>query len=382
MPSPYVGILVNDKLHRKIPLGKTNHEAVDLYVEAGEKYGFIPCFFRIKDIQPGQKSVRAYIMKKKNFVYKNVRAPEVIHNRAIYQLQKHYHTLNSLVKDGKQVFNHWNRYGKLYIQELLMKESRLRPHLPCSCKGTIGHVRTMMKQYDSLIIKPNKSSIGQGVMKLERSGKGWNLKYPASLNINNKTWRTIFFSGSKLPQLLYNRLLHERYIVQQRLPLATFQGRPFDMRVSVQRGVVGEWQITGIVAKVASNGNFLTNVAQGGSLYRLEEILKAEYPHLQPELIVKGIHDFSLLVAEHLGRNLPLMADLGLDVGMTVDGFPMFIECNGKDQRYSFLEAGMIKEWMATYENPMAYARFLLNQSAVRNKEKSSMFESLDMHSW
>jgi hypothetical protein len=369
MPSPYVGILVNDLLHQGIPLGKTKYEAVDLYVEAGKKYGIAPCFFRIGDIQPGGTSVNAYVMENGHFVYKSVPSPEVIHNRAIYKEQRHYRTLASWEDDGIRVFNRWNRFGKLYIHELIMKEPRLRPHLPGTYEGTIKNVGTMMKLFDSLIIKPNKSSIGRGVMKLERSDGGWMLTYPASLSIHNKTWHTIRFSGSRLPRILCSKLLRGRYIVQQRLPLATFEGRIFDMRVSVQRSGTGKWQITGIVAKVASKQKFLTNVAQGGSVYRLEEILEDEYPHLKQEVIVKGIHDFSLLIADHLGKNLPILADLGLDVGITVDGFPMFIECNGKDQRYSFHEVGMINEWMATYENPMAYARFLLDQGTVRQNE-------------
>jgi hypothetical protein len=362
MPSPYVGILVNDKLHHSIPLGKTKYEAVDLYLEAGKKYGFTPCFFRIEDIQPGAPVVNAYVREQQFFEYKSVPVPDVIHNRAIYQGQKEYAALTAWADGGKLLFNRWNRYGKLYIQEILMKEPRLRPHLPGTYEGTLDNVGTMMKLYDSLIIKPNKSSIGRGVMKLERSGKFWKLTYPASLSIHNKTWRTIRFSGSKLPLVLRSRLMSGRYIVQQRLPLATFRGRPFDMRVSVQRNAEGKWQITGIVAKAASKKSFLTNVAQGGSVHRLEDILKAEYSHLQPEEVVKSIHLFSLLIAEHLDSNLPLMADLGLDVCITVDGFPMFIECNGKDQRYSFREAGMVKEWKATYDNPMAYARYLLDQ--------------------
>lgn len=361
MPNPCVGILVNDKMHRSIPLGKTQYEAVHLYVKAGAKYGFTPCFFRIDDIEPGAETVSAYVMDRGQFVRKSVPVPEVIHNRAIYKGRKQFKQITSWIKEGKQLFNQWNRYGKLYIQNVLMKEPRLRPHIPITYDATISHISMMMKLYPTLIIKPNKSSVGRGVMKLEKTSRGWKLTYPASVSIHNKTWRTLTFQGNRLPFLLRSRLQRVRYIVQQRLPLATFGGQPFDLRVSVQRGAAGQWQVTGIVAKVASKRCFLTNVAQGGSVYRLEPILIAEYPHLQPEAVTRDIQQFALLVAEHLGSHLPHMADLGLDVGITVEGFPMLIECNGKDQRYSFREAGMLHEWKATYENPMAYAKYLLD---------------------
>jgi hypothetical protein len=369
MPNPCVGILVNDKLHRSIPLGRTKYEAVDFYVEAGAKYGLTPCFFRIDDVVVGTGDVNAYVMEKGKFVSKSMPIPQVIHNRAIYHGRKQYKQLASWIKEGKLVFNQWNRYGKLYIQEVLLRAPHLRPHLPGTYEATLNDVATMMKLYDTLIIKPNKSSIGRGVMKLERSGRSWKLTYPATLSIHNKKWRTLLFQGNRLPLLLRNRLLRGRYIVQQRLPLATFQGQPFDLRVSVQRGALGQWQVTGIVAKVASKRCFLTNVAQGGSVTRLEHIIAEEYPHLQQADVFASIEQFSLLVAEHLGCSLPHMADLGLDIGITIDGFPMFIECNGKDQRYSFRKAGMLKQWKATYENPMAYARFLLDHGVPGPQE-------------
>lgn len=198
-------------------------------------------------------------------------------------------------------------------------------------------------------------------MLLERAGASWRLTYPASLSIRNRRWRKVEFKGNRLPSILRQRLRKMQYIVQQRLPLATYQGRPFDMRVSVQRDGTGDWQVTGIVVKVASSNHFLTNVAQGGSVHQLQNILAEEYPQLQQQAVFDAIHDFSLRVARHLGCNLPNMADLGLDVGITTDGFPLFIECNGKDQRYSFREAGMMEEWKASYYNPMAYSKYLLD---------------------
>ena len=91
-----------------------------------------------------------------------------------------------------------------------------------------------MASYDSLIIKPTNSSIGRGVMKLERQGKLWKLLYPLNMRLSNRTWRTIKFR-QQLPILLRRRIQRSSYMVQQCLPLATVEGRPFDLRISVQR---------------------------------------------------------------------------------------------------------------------------------------------------
>lgn len=364
MQSPYVGILVNNKLHRRIPLGKTKYEAIEFYVEAGKKYGFTPCFFRIEDYRPG-RLMSAYVMESGAFTKKDVPAPNVIHNRAIYSSLSQNHKLRSWSLAGKQIFNRWNRYGKLRIQQLLNQDPNLRPHLPGTYKATAGNIAIMMRLYDELIIKPNKSSIGRGVMKMERISSGWKLTYPASLSIHNQKWKTVRFKGTQLPSVLQKRLRSTSYIVQQRLPLATYRGRPFDLRVSVQRGGSGSWQVTGIVAKVASTKTFLTNVAQGGSVHKLKEILSQEYSHLNMDEVVRDIQDFSIRIARYLAQKLPHIADLGLDIGITADGFPLFIECNSKDQRYSFREAGMNQEWRATYFTPMAYAKYLLDKASA-----------------
>ncbi|MED4602256.1 YheC/YheD family protein [Paenibacillus validus] len=361
MYPPYVGILVNDNELRKIPLGTWKYEAIEHYEEAGKKYGFTPCFFRICDLRAGQKKVKAYVKQLEGYVRRKIPAPLVIHNRAIYLSKSQDRRLSSWVRDGRQLFNRWNRYGKLRIHQLMLENPSLHPHLPATRRATPDGIARLMKRFDSLIIKPNNSSIGRGVMRMDRTPTGWKLSYPISFGPVNQKWRTVRWKGTRLPAVLRSRLRKETYIVQQRLPLATFQGSPFDLRVSVQRTADGSWDVTGIVAKVASKHTFVTNVAQGGTTYQLPLILQEEYAHLDPEEVVQRIYNFSILVASHLSDRLPHLADLGLDVGITTDGYPLFIECNGKDQRYSFREAGMLSEWIATYDNPMAYAKYLLD---------------------
>ncbi|MBD0381552.1 YheC/YheD family endospore coat-associated protein [Paenibacillus sedimenti] len=362
MGNPYVGILINDSLFEGIPKGKTKYEAIHYYSEAGKEFGIVPCYFRIHDVKLDTLKVNAYVQHGDRYILTWMDLPKVIHNRAIYLDHMSYQQLESWTKRGIILFNRWNRYSKLLIHQLLMKDEFLRPHLPGTYPATLNNLKTMMDAYDSLIIKPTNSSVGRGVMKMDRIQTGWKLIYPQSMKISNKIWRSVQFNH-KLPLVLQKKLRSRAYMIQQRLPLATFDGRPFDLRISVQRGAGGEWGITGIVAKVASRKLFLTNVAQGGEVRTLSEILAAEYPMLDPTIVYQQISDFSLRVANHLCKELPQLADIGLDIGITKDGFPLFIECNGKDQRYSFREANMRNEWKSTYYNPIAYAKYLLNGS-------------------
>src|SRR5690606_2299377 len=125
-----------------------------------------------------------------------------------------------------------------------------------------------------------------------------------------------------------------------------------DFRVSVQRNESGKFQITGIVAKVAAPDKFITNVAQGGVVLPVETLLES-LPQLHPGDVCQRISDFSLKVVCHLAEHLPHLADVGLDIGITENGFPVFIECNGRDLRYSFQKGNMLDAWKATYFNPI-----------------------------
>lgn len=353
MKQPYVGILLNASVYRDVVAGKPIKEQIGYYEQAGAAYGVIPCYFRLNDLRP-DGTVLACTLQEGRFARKSIPIPVVIHNRAIHQGGRAARTLARLRRQGKRVFNGWNRYSKLELHRLLMLDPRLRPHLPATMPATVDNVRAMQLHHDSLIIKPVNSSVGRGVMKLERGVNGWQLTRRL-----RSGWQTQPCEGP-LPERVRRRLRAERHLVQQRLPLATFHDRPFDLRVSVQRDRSGDWTVAGIAAKVAPLGSPVTNIARGGSVHSLDEILA----HLSEDRLNAtrvAITDFCLLAAAHLSLHLPELADLGFDIGLTTDGFPMFIECNGRDLRVSFPKAGMTEAAYRSYANPMGYARHLLD---------------------
>jgi len=143
--------------------------------------------------------------------------------------------------------------------------------------------------------------------------------------------------------------------------LLEYNNRPLDLRVTVQKGINGTWNVTGLFAKVAPSNSFISNIAKGGTVYPAPVLLG----NLLPAPIVAGVlahvKSLSLSIASELSANLPQLADLGLDIGLTDNGRPYFIECNGRDQRYGFRKAEMTNIWKDTYRTPMAYARYLLN---------------------
>jgi hypothetical protein len=358
--TPYVGILVNAKTYEGVATGNTHYEQIAFYEDAGEIYGLKPCYFRIEDLNLEQQMVIAYVKNSQHYTQQILPLPQIVHNRAIHLKHEHYIALDKWRTSGIIVFNHWNRYNKWYIHQILMREPTLLPHLPMTCVANSGNMAQMKQKFTSLIIKPNKSSIGRGIMKLDHLKTGqWRLTYPRKVSASNRIWKKVVFS-KKCPVILTRRIESSPYIVQQRIPLATFEGKPFDFRVSVQRGASGDWELTGIVGKVAAKRHFLTNIGQGGQVLSVDQILST-FPSMNKEKVLSELETCAMKIVNTLSKHLPHLADVGLDIGIHADGFPMFIECNGKDQRYSFMLAGQMEAWKNTYFKPIAYARYLLD---------------------
>lgn len=355
-----IGILFNSNMLRGLLRNKTGHEAIAFYEEAGRRHGVIPCFMRVEDVNVRKMEAVAYIRDGTGYARRRIPVPSVIHNRAIYFRSGAHARVQSMVNRGTVIFNQVNRYGKWKLHVLLQQDPALVPHLPVTAPARKGTVAAMMDSCGAVVLKPDNNSVGRGIMKLERSSTGWTIVYSRRTAGGARKWRKANLPGCRLPRFVLAQLRRTPYLVQELLPLARYHDRPFDLRVSVQRDGSREWQITGIVGRVAPQHTFVTNVAQGGTVHRLEELVAAALPHCSVAEVVERVSAFSLHIVNRLSHSLSHMADVGLDIGLTSDGKPLFIECNGRDQRYSFREAGLCDIWEATYFNPIAYGASFL----------------------
>lgn len=369
VPPDYVGILLNANTHRGAGRGRTGQEALSLYETAAPRYDLKPVFLCLDDIDPDSGTSLAYLHHKNRFIKTRMETPRVIHNRAIYKAASALRKLEHLQKQGILIFNFNNRYGKDIIHNLLAEHPRLSQSLPASLSASRTNIERMMREYGDLLLKPASGSVGRGIMRLRQHKTGWRLVHK---NATTKSrWRTVRLGGRPvLPGWMMRRISETPYLVQERLPLLEIEGRPLDVRVTVQRGITGNWGITGMYAKISAPGHFLSNLAQGGSAFPAENILPRILPPGAAEHVLADCRDLALTTAHYLSVRLPLLADLGMDIGITADGRCFLIECNGRDQRYGFRKAGMNEVWHDTYSNPMAFARHLLQTNSALGKPR------------
>ncbi|MDF2936680.1 MAG: hypothetical protein K0Q90_2053 [Paenibacillaceae bacterium] len=355
----YVGILLNASVYDRLSRGRsTGHEQIAFYEEAAAAHGLTLCYLKLSNLKPGRPKlpVPALVRQGGRYARRVVETPAVIHNRSIHLDSRSRIRLEALSREGTEIFNLHTRYDKLMLHRILEQSPDIRPHLPLTEPARPEVLQRLMREYPALIVKPSNGSVGQGIMLLSITEQGkWRWKYRSA---KTGAWRTQHLTGAQLPGELIRRLRKRSFLVQYFLPLAKFQRCPFDIRVSVQKNESGLWQTTGMVAKVARTGAFLTNVAQGGKVATMDQVF-ADHPGWNGTEIQERISRLSVQIAEFMDARLTGLADLGLDMGIMEDGHLIFIEANGRDQRYSFGEAGMREVWKAVYRNPMGYARFL-----------------------
>lgn len=357
MEEAYVGVLFEPLVYGGIKNNLKYYENLAFYEDGARKNNLVPCYFRLKDIEPGQDTITAYVKGEDGKYHKKeIPKPKVIHNRAFIHSSAGKIKIKRLQAEGIKIFNENNRYTKMNVHEILMKNDELKPFIPETVRCNEANLQKMMGKYDDIIIKPNNGSLGNKVFKLSTvNGETWELSY----QLKKKTVKEAFSGewAEKLRRIAAN----PRYLIQERIPLACSNGSPFDLRVTVQRGIEGNWQVSGIVGKLAIKGSYLTNVSRGGECRSLKDLL-TDSPHLSLEKVKEDIEKLSIDIAEQLAKYLPNLADIGLDMGITSLGVPMFIECNARDLRITFRNAKLIEEWKNTHTTPMDYARFLYDK--------------------
>ncbi|CAI6083165.1 Endospore coat-associated protein YheD [Paenibacillus sp. JJ-100] len=358
-----IGIMFDSRMYRGIPAGRTGQESLANYEQAAACYGLTPCFLRLEDIDLDHKTCLAYVKKEGRYVRERMPLPSVIHNRSLQLRGAEQRQITRLLLQGIQIYNVRNRYRKDYVHEMLRHDPFLKDHLPQAVKATPETLIYMMEHYKDLIIKPCNGSVGHGIMRLFQQNRHW--KLTCETRASRKGWATFRLNRGQLPTAILRRIFHHAYLIEERIPLIRYEGRPIDLRVSVQRGEDGLWSVTGMFAKAAPAHTFVTNIAQGGKVMTVAEALGLTAPSMELFQLESRIGMVALRIARTLAASLPHLADLGLDLGITRSGQVFFIECNGRDQRYGFLKAGMKDHWLLTYNKPIAYGRLLLDQNSL-----------------
>ncbi|MCM3632966.1 YheC/YheD family protein [Paenibacillus camelliae] len=358
-----IGILYSRPMLQQLMKGRHSFEMPEFYIEAARKTGENIVFFSLYDINWSERTVLCWDGIHSIQVKKAL--PSVIINRTRTSSQYSMKLIKRLKELGILVINEYNVVSKLEIHRILSKNNELTRYLPDTHSVTYDAVKKLLKQYDSLFLKPSTASVGQGVIRIRKSSKG-----PiADINVLGRTK-----SKNVTIQQIVKMIKRERrnYLVQQGISLMSHEGKLVDFRVSVQKNGNGKWQYTGIVGRMAQKGAVVTNLHCRGKALKASDIFQTW--GWNAAKIEKEIANLGIRIAETLDKSLPHVADIGLDIALDEQQHPWLIEVNFRDLRITFRDAKEEEKWKATFANPIKYAAFL-NKTMKENTSKEHLVD-------
>lgn len=293
------------------------------------------------------------VVKTKRFPF-----PEAVFNKFYTGNRTIARKLESRIGQGK-CFNLITRFQKWDIHQLLLRSSLL-PHLPETRLLNRTAIIEMLARYTSIIIKPVSGSLGKGIYMAAMTSNG-----EVELSYQKKFSETRFSDVSSFAKSIVRRLRGKAFIVQQMIDLSrVFRVNKTDIRVLVHRNGEGEWQITAELVRVAQSGYFVTNMIH--RMDSLGELLKQICESTaEREQKLKEIYEVSLETASHLERCMGHLGELGIDVGIDVNGHVWIIEVNGNPSKVMFEEYGDKKILELAYRIPLEYAAYLARKDVT-----------------
>ncbi|SCW79175.1 YheC/D like ATP-grasp [Paenibacillus tianmuensis] len=234
----------------------------------------------------------------------------------------------------------WGKYS------YLKTDVRWKPYLPQTQRASRATVRSMLKRWGAVYLKPNNGTGGYGIMKITRAG---NRRYTLRSGYATRT----FQSFGSLYSAVSRQMARRGFLVQKAIPLLHYKKRPFDLRVMVQRNRQKGWDATGMVGRLARPRKIVTNYHNGGTPMSVDKLLS---PHMHGKRrtgYVRELKNLGRGISEYMSAKYPKFHALGIDIAIDTKMKPWILEVNTKPDKSIF---NALKN-KTMYRRILSYAR-------------------------
>jgi hypothetical protein len=226
---------------------------------------------------------------------------------------------------GYSVVDKWSK-------TLLMgKERLLRQHMPRTKLATRKKLRSMLSQHGMVYVKPTHGSQGRGVMRVEKLKAG---KWKYAYQLGER--RRMFATYAEAYRAIRKEMQEKRHVVQKGIRLLKHNGRPFDIRLMIQRAPRGGWETTGMFARAAHPRKIVTNGSQGGTIYSTDHVLRHYAGPARRKRLYGLMDNLSHRTVKSLRSASPDLKELGMDFALDRKLKPWILEVNTKPDACPF----------------------------------------------
>lgn len=318
---------------------------------AGREHGVLVYVFSPGGIDWRRRKVmgwRAGAGSARHWYFGSFPMPDVVYNRIPTRTAESRPAVRQCLRrlmaelEGRVYNPHY--LNKSMLARALGRDPELAHHLPATIPLKDGaRLRRFVEQHRRVYLKAVGGSLGNGTMEISPAGSGrWRLRY----NLGPGRTRTTVFSGwGSLWEAVLRLVRGRPYLAQQGIALARVNGRPFDLRLLVQKQPDGQWRFTGGAARVAGPGQITTHVPRGGRRMSMEAALTAAFGADTTRVLVERAADLAERAARAmenaLGRDF---VEMTMDLGVDGQERMWVFELNSKPLRFD--ERDIQQRWI------------------------------------
>lgn len=335
---PVIAILTTSDRLQQFRGNRNNFRDI---IRTGREMGYMVYVITVRDLKLNEQIVSGYVPSASGKLWYAIPVPlpQVIYNRIPNREEEEKAPVARKIAEclehpeislyNPSFFNKWNLF------EWLKESKATSRHVPKTRRmRSAATLTAMLKNHESLYLKPEKGKAGKGIMRLRYRP---DTLLPYRLQIQSGKKNTTYKAASV--ERLWARIGREkgsaRYIVQQAIVLAGYQGRPFDLRVLLQKNGRGAWAVTGIGARLAGARSITTHVPRGGSIEDPSSMLEGTFGAEQAALILKDVSATALLVARQIERaSSNMLGEMSMDLGVDEEGAVWFFEANSRPMKF------------------------------------------------
>lgn len=335
--------------HRKDP---TTVFKSYFYAAAAKMEGAGFFFFSPGRVNFEEQTILGWVYEEGEWVEKTVSFPDVIYNSSPPMTEKQELIVDRLHQDIP--FTSHPIGDKISVYNRIKKDGAYAAHLIPSVDVTqFEDVNDLFNKYSEVIVKPSSGAQGTGIVYIHQKGDQYTL-------YQNKLKQVM--TQTELKAFIENLITKKSFLAQPFIECKTRNGLYYDFRLHTQKNGEGQWTLTTIYPRVASEG-VIANLSHGGYSAELKYFLKHEFNDKHYD-VKRTLEQFAIQFSAHFDDlyNEPL-DELGIDIGVDTNRKFWIYEVNWRPGTPALfrLEPDICR-------NMIRYACFL-----HRQKEKESM---------
>ncbi|MEK3723582.1 YheC/YheD family protein [Paenibacillus sp. FSL H8-0034] len=233
------------------------------------------------------------------------------------------------------------KMGKLGKHNFMKRYKAVNNFLPDTRIATKSNIKTMIKWYESLYLKPDEGTGGHGIYKITKTKNGYSLR--------SGTASKYFNSIDALYGSLHILFTRNKYVVQKGIDLLKHNKRAFDIRVMVQKNENKTLIPTGIIGRLAKPKKIVTNYHSGGTPLPIDTLLKSHLKRDSRRQYIQRIEKLGKVASNVLGKSYRSKRAFGVDIAIDSKMKPWILEINTRPDMSIF----------KTLKNKTMYKRIL-----------------------